>query len=230
MFRSRVLPSLKPLAKPSFGGHIRGFCRRAADDGQPTTTPTPTTRWGGMPRPANFFTVQHQNPSIPRLGIRTISTKMAATKDYRLLCLENPLLGMCTFNVSRPEVLELQMIPRTTPLSHVVVPDRGLGEAPATQGLTMSTCCFTVLCPNPPLIPPAPRHPSRRRRCAPRQVRPQGQRRHPRRGEAPGHLRGPAQQLRRQADRRRRGPEHGPRRPVHARAQQRRLPRRCWRR
>lgn len=155
MFRSRVLPSVKPLAKSSFGGHIRGFCRRAADDGHPTPTPTPTTRWGGMmPRPAKFFTVQHQNPSIPRPSIRTISSKMAATKDYRLLCLENPLLGMYTSIYLVLNSRSCQLMARTTPLSPVVVPDRGLGEAPATKAsLTMSTRCFTVLCPNPTANP-----------------------------------------------------------------------------
>lgn len=62
-----------------------------------------------MPRPAKFFTVQHQNPSIPRPGIRTISSKMAATKDYRLLCLENPLLGMYTSNISCLEAQEVSI-------------------------------------------------------------------------------------------------------------------------
>ena len=89
MFCPRATSSLKSLAKPSFGGQVRGFCRRLADDGRPT----PTT-WRGMPRPSKFFSEQHQNPSLSRPDQRTFSSKMAANKDYRLLCLENPLLGM----------------------------------------------------------------------------------------------------------------------------------------
>jgi hypothetical protein len=142
---------VKPLAKPSFGGHVRGFYRRAADDGPSHPYPHHTSR-GGMPRPAKFFTVQHQNPSIPRSSIRTISSKMATTKDYRLLCLENPLLGMYTSNFSRLETQELPIDPRTTPLSHVVVPDRGLGEAPAIQ---VSPCQYvnSPSCPKPTANP-----------------------------------------------------------------------------
>jgi len=81
----------KPLAKPA-PSLVRTFCKRTiADGGGP---PSPTTLSQFMPRfNVRIFLPQHQNVSRRVLRCRPFSSKMAATKDYRLLCLENPLLG-----------------------------------------------------------------------------------------------------------------------------------------
>jgi len=81
---------------PSLGEFAKGFCKQAKADGGSGRSPTIH-----LPRLAvKFFSsnIQQQHRKSLRIEptVRRISSKMAATKDYRLLCLENPLLGKQT--------------------------------------------------------------------------------------------------------------------------------------
>ena len=81
---------------PALGEFAKGFCKQAKADGGSSRSPTIH-----LPRLAvNFFpsNIQQQHRKSFRIEptVRRISSKMAATKDYRLLCLENPLLGKQT--------------------------------------------------------------------------------------------------------------------------------------
>lgn len=88
MFKMTAACCLRSLARPA-SGNSSG----PSANGQLPMAVNPTIQ--SVPRPIEkIFLQQRRNHFSNAPHRKHFSRKMAATKDYRLVCLENPLLGM----------------------------------------------------------------------------------------------------------------------------------------
>lgn len=106
--------------RPSPDGAARSFYSTAPVNPIPTANSTSNPLRGCYPSVVGCFSLSASN-IIPvhhcfhtttpsRFSIRSNSfSKMAATKDYRLLCLENPLLGESSYLPYEPFLISLRL-------------------------------------------------------------------------------------------------------------------------